>query len=444
MFRHGLTHFKDLVALRRSGGSPVVRFEEQEGPEIRGVLLVDACGRVLGGGVAQGLLDQSNYVGMSLFDVLGSENAKALAAVLSARSSQRGQVKASILVSGVAIDLFSTAMEVGQQQVFSVILASQPGRTASPAQAPGSPSDDSLRLPGALCADGPESMEHGNIPALDPSQELQVQHMGSSAEGQISWQLSESPDSSPRHAAQTSGSKFRKVLSGGSAVSFSYSASDGSEAEVPQREERGVQAEPGELGVSIGTQTTFATVKPPLLPGAIRAEDAARAAAHALSAEKKHRWRGGPFEGVWTILADHERQVELALLRLNFKLDVVVDNLGNQQSLAKVGDRLLLGSWEITLEGRNLLHLELSSGRRVSYTRGAGAFEVGRPVGRSRSKESEGGSSGSASTEQPSSDKDFENLLPMGRVSSVDIGDISELLKELELAELEEGRSSTE
>lgn len=133
---------------------------------------------------------------------------------------------------------------------------------------------------------------------------------------------------------------------------------------------------------SVESQTDFSIFIPTkagLPPSGIRAEDAARAAAFKLKANCSAAKARG-LEGMWTLLGDHEKRVGAPMLRLTFSRGSCLDNEGFKHFVVKKGQWASVGRHCLSMEGANLLHLDPPSGARLSYTRGEGGYEVGRPV----------------------------------------------------------------
>lgn len=120
--------------------------------------------------------------------------------------------------------------------------------------------------------------------------------------------------------------------------------------------------------------------RPPLPPGAVRADDAARAAAVCMQAERRRVRKEGPLEGVWTMLASLQQKAPIWLLRLHFRDKMCIDNLGYHHRLQPQGKFAFLEDGILTMEGPHLLHRDGVDGLRFTWTRGAGGFELGHPV----------------------------------------------------------------
>lgn len=419
------------LARARAGTSPVVRFQQKDGmasdsSNIRAAFLVDSCGAVIFGGSAHGLWENTCLTDVPIRQLFGDVNAKALDSALSRRSRKDRQVEELVHLNRSTFNLIATPLQIDHEPHFSVVLVPCSGDATQRNVTAASPLS-------AVQED--ESKEE----ASEPGKKVLVVQEGDQDLGRSSERSSKSRSKSktPRARASHPGRMIP------SESSLAYSVSNWSFDSDDDVAEKGVQTETEQ--VSVGCQTESTAAKPPLRPFADRAVDAARATAQALHAEKKRRAQR-PLEGVWTILSGHEDKGDDGLLRLHFQRGVVLDNLGTQHPLETSGDGLVVAGFVLSLEGWNVLHLdsETKGGSRLSYTRGEGAYPIGKPVERTRPagppasqhklETGEGTSSLCWSTISPEPQEEGgpQGVLPQ-RVNSVaDLGDITQLLEGLD------------
>lgn len=126
--------------------------------------------------------------------------------------------------------------------------------------------------------------------------------------------------------------------------------------------------------------------RPPRPPRAVqpKADNAARAMAlsslNNFGKRQPHKGELQPLDGLWTILSDQHWKAEDSLLRLHFTGPSCLDNAGTKWALVADGCDVCLDGGRLLLEGWNLLHHESRTGRRLTYTKGNGAYSLGRPL----------------------------------------------------------------
>lgn len=408
--------------------SPVVRFQEvetlPEGSSIRGAFLVDSVGLILFGGSCGGVLKNAWPVGLSIRKLFGDANAKALDSALTRRSRNGSQVEEAVHLNGCTFTLIATPLQLDHEPFFNLVLALRSGDPTA---------DEDQGDVGSPLSDKKECCHKGQKQHTFPEDE-RLSNSG------LSPCSARSRSKSPKAQTADPGrvSSDNSLAYSASARSFSSWSFDKEFADKEVQTDQVPVSCQAEGGLKDLPASPVGTAKPPLPPFADRAEDAARATAHALAVERRLRARR-PLEGVWSVLSNHEYKVEDALLRLHFQRgDVVLDNLGTQHLLQKSGQKLTLAGFVVSLEGWNVLHLDQED-ERLSYTRGEGAYPIGKPVERTRPSADTGSQQRLESkiTSSPSTqvsdqrEDELQNLLPQ-RVNSIAELDLSQLMDELD------------
>lgn len=193
-----------------------------------------------------------------------------------------------------------------------------------------------------------------------------------------------------RGSASGRGVELRRSRSSGSLLdSLAYSMESVMDAAVVGEDKEIQICMPKVECKEVETQTDFprdlapgVPAKPPLMPGALAAEDSARTMSAMHATLKRGRTNLWPLEGLWTMMGSHQSQATDSMLRLHFHHDSLVDNMGAQLSLTRLAKYAFLGDGVLSLEGPNLLHRDTVTGQRFTYTRGEGGFQLGAPVQR--------------------------------------------------------------